>query len=157
MFTPLDGGATLALLMGVATLLAAALVEETRRLFRTYGQLGAIAAEVDGSGAALPVARLAVEVGVREPRVQLLATEQPLACVAGMVRPTLFVSRGMLARLKIVQGGLPPWIYAKLAIWAVMAAMGTLMYRQPVLARWMLVALPLLGMLASWVAVTKPM
>jgi hypothetical protein len=64
---------------------------------------------------------------------------------------------GMLARLKIVQGGLPPWIYAKLAIWAVMAAMGTLMYRQPVLARWMLVALPLLGMLASWVAVTKPM
>ena len=99
MFTPLDGGATLALLLGVATLLAAALVGETRRLFRTYGQLGAIAADADEPGAALPVARLAIEIGVREPRVQLLATERPMACVAGMVRPTLFVSRGMLARL----------------------------------------------------------
>lgn len=64
---------------------------------------------------------------------------------------------GMLARLKLVQGGLPPWIYAKLAIWALMAVMGTVMYRQPAVARWMLVALPVLGMGAAWLAAMKPM
>lgn len=98
MFTPLDGGATIALLVAVGALLIAALVGETRRLVRTYGQLGAIAAEADVPEA-VPVARLAALVGVREPRVQVLATDVPLACVAGLVRPTLFVSRGMLARL----------------------------------------------------------
>jgi hypothetical protein len=64
---------------------------------------------------------------------------------------------GMLARLGIAQGGLPPWIYAKLGIWAVMAVMGTVMYRTPVVAKWMLVALPLLGMVAAWLAVGKLM
>lgn len=63
---------------------------------------------------------------------------------------------GMLARLKLMQGGLPPWIHAKLAIWAVMAVMGTVMYRQPAVARWMLVALPLLGVCAAWLAASKP-
>jgi hypothetical protein len=64
---------------------------------------------------------------------------------------------GMLARLGIAQSGLPPWIYAKLGIWAVMAVMGTVMYRTPVIAKWMLVALPLLGMVAAWLAVGKLM
>jgi hypothetical protein len=63
---------------------------------------------------------------------------------------------GMLARLKLMEGGLPMWIYLKLAIWAVMAAMGGLMYRSPKMARWMLVALPVLGAVASYIAVTKP-
>lgn len=99
MFTPLDGGATVGLLAAVTALLVAALVGETRRLVRTYRQLGAIAASADGPEPALSVARLAAQVGVRVPRLRLLATDQPLACVAGFVRPTLFVSRGMLARL----------------------------------------------------------
>ncbi len=64
---------------------------------------------------------------------------------------------GMLARLGIAQGGLPAWIYAKLAIWAVLAGMGTVMYRTPMVAKWMLVALPLLGMGAALLAVNKPM
>ena len=64
---------------------------------------------------------------------------------------------GMLARLKLVQGGgLPGWIYLKLAIWVIMGAMGTVMYRAPKVARWMLVLLPLLGMAAAWIAVSKP-
>ncbi len=63
---------------------------------------------------------------------------------------------GMLARLKLAEGGLPTWIYLKLAIWGVMAAMGGLMYRSPKVARWMLVALPVLGGIASYIAVTKP-
>lgn len=64
---------------------------------------------------------------------------------------------GMLARLHLMQGGLPFWVYLKLAIWAVMAVMGTLLYRSPSMARWMLVALPLLGMVAAYIGLTKPM
>ncbi len=64
---------------------------------------------------------------------------------------------GMLARLQLAQDGLPPWVYLKLAIWAVMALMGTLLYRSPSTARWMLVALPMLGMVAAWIGLTKPM
>lgn len=64
---------------------------------------------------------------------------------------------GMLARLKLVQGGsLPGWIYLKLTIWVIMGAMGMVMYRAPKVARWMLILLPLLGMAAAWIAVTKP-
>ncbi len=64
---------------------------------------------------------------------------------------------GMLARLKLVQGGLPGWIYLKLAIWVALGMMGLLMYRAPKVARWMLVLLPLLGVTAAWIAVNKPM
>jgi hypothetical protein len=63
---------------------------------------------------------------------------------------------GMLARLGIVQGGLPGWIYAKLAIWVALPLVGMLPYRRPATAKWVLLALPFLGLLAGIIALSKP-
>jgi hypothetical protein len=63
---------------------------------------------------------------------------------------------GMLARLGIVQGGLPGWIYAKLAIWLVVGGAIALVYRGRDLARLTLLAAPVLAILAAAVALYKP-
>ncbi|MDX2057888.1 MAG: hypothetical protein SFV24_08825 [Gemmatimonadales bacterium] len=63
---------------------------------------------------------------------------------------------GMLARMKIVSGGLPGWVIAKLVIWLVLSAALTLPYRGRTLARALLVALPILAMGAGAVALYKP-
>ncbi|MDX2208362.1 MAG: hypothetical protein SFU57_12045 [Gemmatimonadales bacterium] len=63
---------------------------------------------------------------------------------------------GMLARLGM-DGGLPGWIYLKLAIWIAMPVLGTLPYRRPATAKAVLIALPLIGILAAWVATYKPL
>ncbi|MEP6591307.1 MAG: hypothetical protein ABJC19_08985 [Gemmatimonadota bacterium] len=63
---------------------------------------------------------------------------------------------GMLARLGMVRGGLPGWIWAKLVIWVLLGAFGTLPYRKPVLAKPFLIVLPLLGALAAIFAIYKP-
>ncbi len=63
---------------------------------------------------------------------------------------------GALARLGMAQGGLPGWIYAKLAIWFVMAAALTAAYKLPQFAKAFLVVFPLLGALAGYIAIYKP-
>lgn len=63
---------------------------------------------------------------------------------------------GMLARLGIVQGGLPGWIYAKLAIWVVLGGAIAGVYRGRGLARGTVLALPLLAVLAAAIALYKP-
>lgn len=63
---------------------------------------------------------------------------------------------GMLARLDVMQGGLPGWIYAKLVIWLIASGSIALVYRGPDLARALLIALPLLGVLAGYFALYKP-
>lgn len=63
---------------------------------------------------------------------------------------------GMLARLGMT-GGLPGWIYLKLAIWITIPFLGTLPYRTPASAKAVLLALPLVGLLAAWVAIYKPL
>lgn len=63
---------------------------------------------------------------------------------------------GMLARLGIVQGGLPGWIYAKLALWVALPLVGMLPYRRPASAKWVLLGLPVVGLLAGILALTKP-
>lgn len=63
---------------------------------------------------------------------------------------------GMLARLGIVQGGLPGWIHAKLGVWAVIAVLAAVPYRKPEYAKWALASLPLLGGLAAYIALYKP-
>lgn len=62
---------------------------------------------------------------------------------------------GMLARLGLT-AGLPGWIWAKLAIWAILAAIVALPLRFPALARpiWFLV--PILGTTAAYMALYKP-
>ena len=64
---------------------------------------------------------------------------------------------GMLARLGIVQGGLPGWIWAKLVIWVLLAAALFLPYRRPSLARSLMLALPVLVGLAGYMALYKPL
>ncbi|MEO5799398.1 MAG: hypothetical protein ABIZ70_01940 [Gemmatimonadales bacterium] len=63
---------------------------------------------------------------------------------------------GMLARLGMVRGAFPGWIWAKLTIWLLLGVFGTLPYRRPQVAKVYLVALPLLGGLAAWFAIYKP-
>lgn len=63
---------------------------------------------------------------------------------------------GMLARLGIVQGGLPGWVWAKLAIWLLIPFVGMIPYRRPESAKWVLLMLPVFGGLAAWIAIYKP-
>ena len=63
---------------------------------------------------------------------------------------------GMLARLDIVQGGLPGWIWVKLGVWAALAAALLLPYRRPAMARALVLSLPVLVGLAAWMALYKP-
>jgi hypothetical protein len=63
---------------------------------------------------------------------------------------------GMLARLGIVQGGLPAWIYLKLGIWLILGGALSLVYRGAGFARMLLVGMPLLAVLAAAIALYKP-
>ncbi|MEO5825604.1 MAG: hypothetical protein ABIR59_06925 [Gemmatimonadales bacterium] len=63
---------------------------------------------------------------------------------------------GMLARLGMVKGMLPGWVLVKIAIWITLPVLGSMAYRQPAAAKVLLVAMPLLGGLAAWVALYKP-
>ena len=63
---------------------------------------------------------------------------------------------GMLARLGIVQGGLPVWIYIKLVIWLALAIAIAAPYLGQRYARVLLVALPILTAAAGATALYKP-
>jgi hypothetical protein len=63
---------------------------------------------------------------------------------------------GMLARLELVSGGLPGWVWAKLAIWLTLGGLMVLPYRRPQFARAVFLAVPTLGLIAALLALTKP-
>jgi hypothetical protein len=63
---------------------------------------------------------------------------------------------GMLARLDVMHGTLPNWIYAKLAIWVALAAALMVPYRGQRQARALLIAVPVLAVAAGAVALYKP-
>jgi hypothetical protein len=64
---------------------------------------------------------------------------------------------GLMARLDLIRGGIPLWIWGKLAIWLITMLLLALPYRRPALARPLLLfGLPLLGAVAAWLAVYKP-
>lgn len=64
---------------------------------------------------------------------------------------------GMLARLDVTQGmSLPGWIWLKLAIWAFLGGITFAVKRNPRLAKSVGIAVPLLAVLAGWVALYKP-
>jgi hypothetical protein len=62
----------------------------------------------------------------------------------------------MLARLGIVHGGLPNWVYAKLTIWLLLSAAFMLVYRSTRFAGSLLIATPFLALLAAAIAIYKP-
>lgn len=64
---------------------------------------------------------------------------------------------GLLARINFAHGsGFPLWLWVKLGVWALTAALVMVPYRAPQAARPMLIALPLLAMTAAMMAVYKP-
>ena len=63
---------------------------------------------------------------------------------------------GMLARLGVMHGALPNWIYAKLVIWVALAAAMAVPYRGRTHARALLIAVPVLALAAGAVALYKP-
>jgi hypothetical protein len=64
---------------------------------------------------------------------------------------------GMLARLGFSHGAMfPGWLLVKLAVWLVVAALLFIPYRRPALARPIYLALPVLGGLAAYMAIYKP-
>lgn len=64
---------------------------------------------------------------------------------------------GMLARLGIVQGtAWPGWVWVKVGIWGVLGIGAFLPYRYPRTAGLLLALLPVLGGLAAWMAIYKP-
>jgi hypothetical protein len=62
---------------------------------------------------------------------------------------------GLLARLGVT-GGLPAWIYGKLGVWLILAALPALIYRAPNLAKILFVITPLIAAFAGYLAITKP-
>jgi len=63
---------------------------------------------------------------------------------------------GMLARMGVMHGGLPNWIYAKLAIWVTLAAAMVVPYLGRRYARALLIAVPVLAVAAGATALYKP-
>jgi hypothetical protein len=63
---------------------------------------------------------------------------------------------GMLARLDILQGGLPGWVWGKLVIWLLAGASMGVVYRSAGLARTVVIGVPLLTMIAAYFALYKP-
>ncbi|HEX6051662.1 MAG TPA: hypothetical protein VFZ21_20485 [Gemmatimonadaceae bacterium] len=63
---------------------------------------------------------------------------------------------GMLARLDIVQGGLPAWIYIKLVIWLALAAAIAMPFLGQRYAWTLMVVMPVLAAAAGAVALYKP-
>lgn len=80
---------------------------------------------------------------------------KPLAILHGVGLVFLLVAGfGMLARLGLSMSG--GWIWTKVVIWVILGAASVLPYRSQPLARSLLVLLPLLGMLAGFLAIYKP-
>lgn len=64
---------------------------------------------------------------------------------------------GLMARLGIVHGlAWPGWVWAKLAVWLLAGAAVMVPKRKPEWALGLFVLLPILGGLAAWLAIFKP-
>lgn len=64
---------------------------------------------------------------------------------------------GLVARLDLMNGGIPLWVGGKLLIWLVAGLLLTVPRRKPRLARpILLVGIPFLAAAAAWLAVYKP-
>lgn len=65
---------------------------------------------------------------------------------------------GMLARLGIVRGtAWPGWVWAKVGIWGALGALAFLLKRFPRASVLMMLLLPVLGGLAAYMAIYKPL
>lgn len=82
---------------------------------------------------------------------------KPIAITHGIgLALSLIGGFGLLARLGIVQGGLPGWVWAKLGIWIVFGAMVGVIARKPALAKATWPLCLALGATAAYLAGSKP-
>ncbi len=105
----------------------------------------------------------------------LMAALGGIASLAGRDRPSDSIQRaargfhvmgiflillggfGMLARLGIISGGgWPLWVWVKVVIWGILGVAGFVPLRYPRTALPLLFLLPLLGGLAAYMAIYKP-
>ncbi|MGI9037878.1 MAG: hypothetical protein ACR2GQ_03350 [Gemmatimonadota bacterium] len=63
---------------------------------------------------------------------------------------------GMLARLGVVQGGLPGWVWAKLVVWTLIGGLFMVPYRKPGFAKLVWVSAAGLVLFAAWLGHSKP-
>lgn len=85
------------------------------------------------------------------------AWRKPLAITHGIgLLISLVGGFGLLARLGIAHDGFPGWVWAKLGIWIVFAAMIGVLIRRPTLAKSLWWVMILLGVLATYLAGHKP-
>lgn len=84
------------------------------------------------------------------------AWRKPIAITHGIgMLLSLVGGFGLLARLGIVQGALPGWIWAKLAIWTVFGALIAVLIRKKTMARPAWIFMLFLGGLAAYFAGSK--
>jgi hypothetical protein len=82
---------------------------------------------------------------------------KPLAITHGIgLLLSLVAGFGLLARLGIAHKGFPGWVWAKLAIWIIFAAMIGVLIRKPALAKSLWFVMIALGVLATYLAGQKP-
>jgi hypothetical protein len=79
-----------------------------------------------------------------------------LAATHGIALLVVFVAGfGLMARLGIMAGW-PLWIWVKLGVWVALGGAVAVIRRKPALGRAWYVVLPLLGSIAAYMAITKP-
>ncbi len=60
---------------------------------------------------------------------------------------------GMLAKAQLGFGG---WVYGKIAIWLLLPGLGMAAWKNPSRGKALLVLIPVLGLVAAWLAIYKP-
>lgn len=98
-FTTQDGYGTLLLMSGVGALLVVSAIRESVRVVQTKQALDMLVQGEAPAGVIDQVRRLAAEIGVKAPGVCMLPVARPVACLAGVRRPDIFLSVGMLEAL----------------------------------------------------------
>lgn len=88
------------------------------------------------------------------------AESGPLKRIAGAAHGIALViilvaGFGLMARLSMF-GAIPLWAWGKVGLWLLLGIAVLPLRRKPEWAVWLWVALPFVGGLAAWLAVTKP-
>lgn len=97
MFTTADGIGTLLLMAAMAGTLIVAAWRESWRIGQARRQLEAIAQPLAEGALPVSLEGIASRLGVHAPQVRLLPLDRPFASVAGVRKPTLYLSRWTLA------------------------------------------------------------
>jgi hypothetical protein len=80
-----------------------------------------------------------------------------LGMVHGVSALLIFVAGfGLMARLDMMGSAWPMWLYVKILIWLLLGGAVVVVRKQPSMGKLWVVALPLVGAIAAYMAVNKP-